>query len=38
MCCDDTKIYIPSENIPVSIPEDETEEVRIFSGRQPRKD
>lgn len=33
MCSDDTKIYVPAEPVPVSIPENETEDVRIFSGR-----
>lgn len=32
MCEDDTKIYVPSSSVPVSIPENETEDVRIFSG------
>ena len=33
MCSDDTKIYVPSEPVPVSIPENETDDVRIFSGK-----
>lgn len=33
MCCDDTKIYIPTGSVPADIPENETEEVRIFSGK-----
>ncbi len=29
---DDTKIYVPTSSEPAEIPENETDDVRIFSG------